>query len=116
MDPRIVAISGALKGQEFRLDGGRVTIGRDTSNRIAPLDTAVSRQHCIVEWVDGEARLTDLESHNGTFVNGIPVSHRVLTHGDVLRVGLCELVYLRRAFPRLPYKRSIPARRYPPTS
>ena len=94
MDPRIVAISGALKGQEFRLDGGRVSIGRDTSNRIAPPDTAVSRQHCIVEWVDGEARLTDLESHNGTFVNGIPVSHRVLTHGDVLRVGLCELVYL----------------------
>jgi len=94
MDPRIVAISGALKGQEFRLDGGRVSIGRDTSNRIAPLDTAVSRQHCIVEWVDGEARLTDLESHNGTFVNGIPVSHRVLAHGDVLRVGLCELVYL----------------------
>jgi len=94
MDPRIVAISGPLKGQEFRLDGGRVSIGRDTSNRIAPADSAVSRQHCIVEWVDGQSRLTDLESHNGTFVNGVPVSHRVLAHGDVLRVGLCELVYL----------------------
>jgi len=94
MDPRIVAISGALKGQEFRFEGGRVSIGRDASNRIAPPDSAVSRQHCVVEWVDGQAQLTDLESHNGTFVNGIPVSRRVLAHGDVLRVGLCELVYL----------------------
>ncbi len=94
MDPRIVAISGALKGQEFRLNNGRVSIGRDASNTIAPPDSAVSRQHCVVEWVDGHAQLKDLESHNGTFVNGIPVSGRELAHGDVLRVGLCEFVYL----------------------
>src|SRR5450755_2716281 len=94
MDPRIVAISGTLKGQEFRLDKGRVSIGRDASNTIAPADSAVSRQHCVVEWLDGHAQLKDLESHNGTFVNGIPVSGRELAHGDVLRVGLCELVYL----------------------
>src|SRR5450631_1853728 len=89
MDPRIVATSGTLKGQEFRLDKGRVSIGRDASNTIAPADSAVSRQHCVVEWLDGHAQLKDLESHNGT-----PVSGRELAHGDVLRVGLCELVYL----------------------
>ena len=94
MDPRIVAISGPLKGKEFHFDGGRVSIGRDASNTIAPSDSAVSRKHCVVEWTDDHAQLTDLESHNGTFVNGIPVSRRVLAHGDVLRIGLCELVYL----------------------
>jgi two-component system, NtrC family, response regulator HydG len=94
MNPRIVAISGALKGQEFQLDKGRVSIGRDASNTIAAPDSAVSRRHCLVEWLDGHAQLTDLESHNGTFVNGIPVSRRTLAHGDVVRLGLCELVYL----------------------
>jgi two-component system, NtrC family, response regulator HydG len=94
MDPRIVAISGELKGKEFHLERGRVSIGRDASNTIAPPDAAVSRRHCVVEWADGKAEVTDLESHNGTLVNGIPVSHRALVHGDLLRVGLCELVYL----------------------
>ncbi len=94
MEPRIVAISGALKGKEYHLDRGRLSIGRDASNTIAPSDSAVSRKHCVVEWADGQARVTDLESHNGTLVNGIPISQRVLVHGDVLRVGLCELIYL----------------------
>jgi len=94
MDPRIVAISGALKGQEFRLDGGPVSIGRETSNQIVLPDTAVSRHHCVVEWIDGRAQLTDGKSHNGTIVNGIPVSQRILVHGDVLRVGHSELVFL----------------------
>jgi Nif-specific regulatory protein len=94
MDPRIAAISGALKGREYRLDGDRLTIGRETSNVIAPPDSAVSRQHCIVEWKDGQAHLTDLDSHNGTFVNGIPVGRRILMPGDVLRIGHSDFVYL----------------------
>ena len=94
MNPRIVAISGPIEGKEFRLDSGAVSVGRDTSNQIALLDSAVSRQHCIIEWLNGHAQLKDLESHNGTFVNGIPVSLRMLSHGDVVRVGHCELMYV----------------------
>jgi two-component system, NtrC family, response regulator HydG len=99
MDPRIVAISGELKGKEFPLREGRVSIGRDAANTIAPPDSAVSRKHCVIDWADDQAQVTDLESHNGTFVNGIPVSRRALAHGDILRVGLCELVYLTEAIP-----------------
>jgi transcriptional regulator with GAF, ATPase, and Fis domain len=99
MDPRIVAISGELKGKEFPLDSGRISIGRDASNTIAPPDSAVSRRHCVIDWADGRAQVTDLDSHNGTLVNGIPVSRRVLMHGDVLRVGLCELVFLTEDVP-----------------
>jgi Nif-specific regulatory protein len=94
MDPRILAISGPLEGKEFHLDSGGISVGRDASNQIALLDSAVSRQHCIIEWLNGHAQLRDLESHNGTFVNGIPVSRRVLTHGDVVRVGRCELMFV----------------------
>jgi len=38
--------------------------------------------------------LVDLESHNGTFVNGIPVRRKLLGHGDTIRAGHCELVFL----------------------
>ena len=94
MDPRVVALSGPLKGQEFRLAEGAVSVGRDTSNRMPIRDVTISRQHCVIEMQNGGAVVTDLESHNGTFVNGIPVSKRALAHGDVLRMGQCELVYL----------------------
>ena len=94
MEPRVVAISGPLKGQEFRLAEGAVSVGRDPSNRMPIRDVTISRQHCVIEMQSGQAIVTDLESHNGTFVNGIPVSKRLLAHGDVLRMGQCELVYL----------------------
>src|SRR5215831_8225865 len=94
MDPRVVAISGPLKDQVFRLAEGAVSVGRDPSNRMPIRDVTISRQHCVIEMHNGRGIVTDLESHNGTFVNGIPISKRPLTHGDVLRTGQCELVYL----------------------
>jgi len=94
-DPRVVAISGPLKGQVYRLAEGPVSIGRIASNRVPiPDDRTISRQHCVIELVDGQAEIADLESHNGTFVNGIPVSKRPLVHGDMLRIGQCELVFV----------------------
>jgi Nif-specific regulatory protein len=99
MDPRVVALSGPLKGQEFRLAEGTVSVGRDPSNRMPIRDVTISRQHCVIEMQNGGAVVTDLESHNGTFVNGIPVSKRALAHGDVLRLGQCELVYLTEDSP-----------------
>ncbi len=95
MDPRIVAISGPLEGQVFRLADGPISVGREASNRMSLRDTSVSRRHCIVEIQDDQAAVTDLESRNGTFVNGIPVSKRPLVHGDMLRIGTCELVFLK---------------------
>jgi transcriptional regulator with GAF, ATPase, and Fis domain len=97
MDPRIVVRSGPLQGQVFRLADGPLSIGRDPSNRLTIPDLAVSRQHCIIGIVNETAEISDLDSHNGTFVNTIPVSERALQHGDVLRVGQSELIYLAGA-------------------
>src|SRR5215471_8314724 len=97
MDPRVVAISGPLKSQVFRLADGAVSVGRDPSNRMPIRDVTVSRQHCVIEMKNGQTTVSDLESHNGTLVNGIPVSKRQLSHGDVLRIGQCELVFLTEA-------------------
>jgi len=92
MPPSLVALAGPLKGETIPLSADPVTIGRETSNRVQPHDLSLSRRHCVAA-VDAErVRLTDLDSLNGTFVNGIPIKERVLEHGDRVQIG--ESVFL----------------------
>jgi Nif-specific regulatory protein len=94
--PRVVARTGNFKGEIYRVTGQKVTLGRDTSNSIQIGDATVSKKHCAIETINGRFELVDLESHNGTFLNGIPVTRRSLEHGDLIRVGNSELVFLTR--------------------
>jgi transcriptional regulator with GAF, ATPase, and Fis domain len=94
MKPRLTAVSGSLRGAVRHLIEGRISIGRAESNDFRLNDPAVSRQHCIIQQADGLYELTDLDSHNGTFVNGIPVRRKALEHGDTIRVGRSELLFL----------------------
>ena len=56
------------------LADAEATFGRDESNSICLADASVSRRHCAITMrPDGQYGLTDLESFNGTFVNGMPV-------------------------------------------
>lgn len=96
MQPRVVALTGNFKGESYRLTGLKLTLGRDNSNTVQIGDATVSKKHCTIEVVSGSFELVDLDSHNGTFVNGIPVKRRPLVHGDVIRVGNSELLFLTR--------------------
>jgi Nif-specific regulatory protein len=70
----------------FRL-GERVSIGSGEGNDIRIEEEAVSGRHCMVESADGRYVIKDLESHSGTFVNGIPVKERAITSGDEVAIG-----------------------------
>ena len=94
MDSRLVVISGPSKGTVVRLKGEQLSVGRDSSNQLALRDRAVSRRHFTISKTDVAFLLVDLTSHNGTFVNGIPVRRKLLSHGDTIRIGRCELVFL----------------------
>ena len=94
MHPRVVPLTGTFKGESYRFTDLKLTVGRDNSNTVQIGDATVSKKHCIIQAVDDEFELVDLESHNGTFVNGIPVKRRPLAHGDVIRVGTSELLFL----------------------
>jgi predicted component of type VI protein secretion system len=83
---KLLAISGPLRNSEFPLCA-LVAIGRDAGNAIRLEDSAVSPHHCVIESQDGKVVLTDLESHFGTFVNGIPIKDRELKSGDQIAVG-----------------------------
>ena len=94
MHPRLVPLTGTFKGESYRLTDAKLTVGRDNSNHVQIGDVTVSKKHCVIETVTGGFELVDLDSHNGTFVNGIPVKRRPLIHGDVIRVGTSELLFL----------------------
>jgi len=73
---------------------GRVTIGRSESAELHLEDSGASREHAELSLAEGEARLSDLDSRNGTFVNGERVvGARVLMSGDAVSIGSTSLVY-----------------------
>ncbi len=94
MNPRLVAVSGPLKGQTFKLAEGELSIGRLSSNDVPVADIAVSRRHCVIKSTDGHFQIHDLESRNGSFVNAVPVKERLLEHGDRIEVGNSLFVVL----------------------
>ena len=70
-----------------------VTIGREEDNIIQLNDERVSRVHAKLQEDRGKVILTDLNSTNGSRVNGHPVQLRVLQPGDHLQIGRCTLLY-----------------------
>jgi Nif-specific regulatory protein len=94
MNPRLVAINGSTKGTTFLLTDAEVTIGRESINSVSLRHASVSRRHCVVRRVGEEYRVYDLNSYNGTFVNGIPIKEQTLSHADQLRVGNIAFLFL----------------------
>jgi DNA-binding CsgD family transcriptional regulator len=77
------------------LEGDRVTVGKDASNDLAlPADATLSRLHAVFEHYPSGWCVRDLDSRNGTFVNGERIRlERPLRHGDEVRVGSSRLHY-----------------------
>src|SRR5215510_9973427 len=94
MNPRLVAINGSKKGTTFLLTDAEATIGRKSNNTISLRHASISRRHCVIRNVKGEFRICDLDSYNGTFVNGIPIKEQTLGHADQVRVGNIALLFL----------------------
>jgi Nif-specific regulatory protein len=96
MNPRLVAMTGPVKGTTFALTEEEVSIGRETSNRLCIRDASISRRHCVVRKEGEQFKLTDLDSLNSTFVNDMPVKERPLEHGDHIRIGSSLFLFLER--------------------
>jgi len=83
-----------LKGSVFPLDSGEFSVGRNPNSRLCITDPSLSRQHCVIAPKSGQYELRDLDSRNGTFVNGVPVHERVLAEGDQLQIGNSLFLFL----------------------
>src|SRR6185503_3526240 len=113
MNPRLIAISGSLKGTVFALTVSDVSVGREAANTVCLNDPSVSRRHCLLRRIANENEIEsseteseqpsgpiaqwsiiDLESFNGTFVNNVPIKEQVLGHGDQVTIGDVVLLFV----------------------
>src|SRR4029079_9319492 len=96
---RIQVAAGPLANSTYFLTEPEVRIGRDPSNSLAISDLSLSRRHCVIARKSDEYTLRDLDSRNGTFVNGRVISEKQLNHGDQISVGESVLVFLLKEDP-----------------
>jgi pSer/pThr/pTyr-binding forkhead associated (FHA) protein len=86
-------LEGVDKGRVFRELATPVTIGREEGNLLRLNDERVSRFHAKVQQDNGDIILTDLESTNGTRVNGSTIQIRRLRPGDRIGIGRSTLLF-----------------------
>ena len=86
-------LDGADRGHTFADLPTPVTIGREDGNKVKLNDERISRFHIKIQEDQDKLVLTDLESTNGTRVNGEEVQLRILRYGDVVSLGQSVLLY-----------------------
>ncbi|NQU10695.1 FHA domain-containing protein [bacterium] len=103
--PKLHILSGVLEGKTFELVEERVTIGRGLDNMIRLEDGSISHHHAMLVLDGPEFSLRDLNSTNGTRVNGLRIVETKLHNGDSVRFGSVEVRYesdLKKASAPLP--------------
>jgi len=79
---------------EYPLDQETLTIGRKASNDIHIDNLAVSGKHAKVLTILNDSFIEDLDSTNGTFINGAKINRHVLQNGEIIAIGKHELIYI----------------------
>ncbi|MFC4160915.1 FHA domain-containing protein [Chitinimonas lacunae] len=92
----ILSLDGMVL-REFKLDREKVKLGRKPHNELQIDNLAVSGEHALITTIQNDSFLEDLESTNGTLVNGQPVHKHFLQDGDVIEIGKYKIKYLREA-------------------
>ena len=90
----LVVKRGPNAGSRFPLTLPVTSAGRQPHSDIYLDDLSVSRNHAEFRREDGEVRIVDTRSLNGTHVNRTPVHSAVLTNGDEIQIGKFRLVFL----------------------
>lgn len=91
---KLVAIENGKGGRAHPIRKSHVTIGRGRCD-IRLRDPEVSREHCVIEVYGGTALIKDLQSANGTLLNGQLIREHVVKDGDQIRIG--SMVFQLRA-------------------
>ena len=86
-------LEGLERGRIFRNLHPPITIGREEVNSVQLNDERISRLHAKLQEDHGQVIFTDLNSTNGSRINGHPVQLRILRPGDHLQLGRCTLLY-----------------------
>lgn len=88
---RLVLLSEGLTGRTYELKGEKTTVGRVPDNDFQIPEGSVSSHHCEILLQGKDIRVKDLDSTNGTFINGERVTEGVVKPGQILRLGMIEM-------------------------
>jgi diguanylate cyclase (GGDEF)-like protein len=83
----LIVLAGSNVGEMYRLEEGETFLGRGQTVTVRLNDDGISRKHARIFQSGGEVVIEDLQSSNGTIVNGAPVSMQLLKDGDKIRLG-----------------------------
>ena len=94
-DAVLVGISEPCRGEHFKLKTDRITVGSkaDAGNDIVISESTVSFMHARLIREQGQWRILNILSTNGTFVNGRKIIEAPVRHGDRVRFGAVEFVF-----------------------
>jgi pSer/pThr/pTyr-binding forkhead associated (FHA) protein len=91
--PKLILTTEAQGKVAYEFAEGSITIGRAPDNMIVIDDPSVSNRHALMELSGETYRLKDLDSTNGTKVNGVPVTETILRFEDRIRFGAIDARY-----------------------
>jgi hypothetical protein len=93
MPKMIISIDGVVI-KEVQLTKDRTTLGRRPYNDIVIDNLAVSGEHAVVQMTGSAVFLEDLNSTNGSYVNGKAIKRQLLQHNDTVEIGKYRIKYL----------------------
>jgi len=88
---KLVILSQGLTGKFYELNVDKTTVGRVDDNTFPITDPSVSSHHCEILLRGADVVVKDLDSTNGSFINGEKITESVLKAGQILRIGQIEL-------------------------
>ncbi len=94
--PQLTLLEGDVSETAFELGGEYIHLGRVSGNDIVLPHAAVSGRHCMFMITGSDVILRDLNSSNGTFVNGEPVNETILQLGDIIQIGPVKMKFESR--------------------
>lgn len=89
---KLAFINGTFAGRTYELAAQRTTVGRGNTNTLSIHDNSVSEQHCEIYDNGADLIIRDLDSRNGTMVNGklLRAAQGPLAHGEIVKFGAIE--------------------------
>lgn len=90
---KLLVVSGPLQGKEIAIGKDLFTIGSGKQNDLCIDDLTVSKRHCEIAMDENGCRIADLDSTNGTFVQGVRISSAYLNPGSEFRIGKTHIVF-----------------------
>jgi pSer/pThr/pTyr-binding forkhead associated (FHA) protein len=93
MGKLVVSLDGVVI-KEVQVTKDKTTLGRRPYNDIVIDNLAVSGEHAVLQMVGADVFIEDLNSTNGTYINGKAVKKQLLAHNDTIEIGKYKIKYL----------------------